>query len=153
MKIMDANTALSEALGVAPPHSPPATVTKPLSDRPVASNSQIDNDTEYARTNIYDVIEQGTKAIELASQIANESLHPRALEVLGQLLKVQSDNVDKLLALHKARAALNQPAVGAVAPNVNITGNVVFTGTTADLLEMIRQERQPFIEGEIEEDD
>ena len=139
-KHLDANSKIAVALGIAPPVETPLVPVKPRIDRPVASNSQIENDAEYARTNIYDIIEQGASAVAEAQNLARESAHPRAFEVLAQLLKVQSDNVDKLLKLHQDKQKLNAATTsGTSNMPVNIE-KAVFVGTTAQLLDMIRSE-------------
>ena len=151
-KHIDANTSVAVALGITPAPVPAVTPPQARIERPIASNSQIENDAEYARTNIYDIIEQGAKAVDLATNIASESLHPRALEVLGQLLKVQSDNVDKLLKLHADKQKLNAAAgISSVGASPITVQNAVFVGTTTELLDMIRRE-QKVIDVEVDEE-
>ncbi len=156
MKKSNADMALAEAMGIEPitdSDQPIVKAPKPLISRPIESGNRINDDAEYARTNIYDIIEKGVRSIEDAMDIARESQHPRAYEVLAQLLKVQSDNVDKLLKVHSDK----QKLVGNV-ENVNPTGNVtiekaVFVGTTDQLLDMIRRTDKDIIDAEIENDD
>ena len=47
----------------------------------------LDTDLKYTRENLYNLIERGTDAIEDLVHVAKESEHPRAYEVVGQLLK------------------------------------------------------------------
>lgn len=50
-----------------------------------------DIDFEFVRANYYAIIQQGSKAIEGALKVANESDNPRAFEVVGGLLKHMAD--------------------------------------------------------------
>jgi len=148
--------ALAEAMGIelsSNSTSLPVVSTKPLVEAPIASNNQIHDDAEYARVNVFDVIEQGAKAIEMASELARESQHPRAFEVLGQLLKVQTENIDKLLKIQKDRKQLqdNSSAVQQ-SPSIN-NSNVVFVGTTDELVRMMRKNHSSPTVIEIEDDE
>jgi hypothetical protein len=48
---------------------------------------KVDQDYEDVRKQLFDLAEQGDEAIELMLDLARESEHPRAFEVLGQLIK------------------------------------------------------------------
>lgn len=119
---------------------------KPQSIQPAsnATNSDADilDDADYARRNLYNLIEKGNDTIENISDIARESMHPRAFEVLGQLMKTQSDNLDKLLKLQKDKKDLlkKQDAVeNAAAPSITVD-KAVFVGSTAELLKRLKNE-------------
>ena len=58
--------------------------------------ADVDNDYKYSRENYYNLIERGQDAIQGILDIANESQHPRAYEVAGNLIKQVADTVDKL---------------------------------------------------------
>jgi hypothetical protein len=154
------NQSLAQALGMATPGTHTTNNATPAISPPIASggniiassppmsSSQIENDAEYARREIYDAITKGTSAIDLAASIAADTLHPRCLEVLGQLLKIQGENVEKLLKLQKDRKELS--VVEAPVNSGNVTNNIdkaiVFTGTSDELVRMIRQEQKNIIE-------
>lgn len=101
-------------------------------------HNQVENDANYARTNLYGLIETGNETITDLSKIAKESMHPRAFEVLGQLLKTQSENLDKLLKLQKDKKDLLQTSESST-PAVHVD-KAVFVGSTADLLKKIKQD-------------
>jgi hypothetical protein len=139
----DANSRVAAALGIAPPvpMAPPS--DQPLVAAPIASQDQITDDADYSRTNLYDIIKQGAKAVDQAMNLATESQHPRAYEVLAQLLAVQSANVDKLLQLQKVKKALtantdNNNAMQAP-QNINVA-NAIFVGSSNELVRMMRKE-------------
>ena len=136
---IDANTKVAQALGIAPAPALPMAIPKPRIARPNASTSMVENDADYARTNIYEIIEQGAQAIQDAQNLARESLHPRSFEVLGQLLKIQSDNVDKLLKLHNDKMKLNANSAP-VSTGDTVNNTIIFNGTSDELIRAIRKQ-------------
>jgi hypothetical protein len=139
-RIINANTALAAALGldtlVATPRKPPAA----LIPRPIASDDMIPGDADYARSNLIEIIEKGSESVDQAMELARESQHPRAFEILAQLLKVQADNVEKLLQIHQAQKDLNrQDTHDAPVHNTTNIANAIFCGTSNDLVRMMRQ--------------
>jgi len=100
-------------------------------------NEHYDNDYEYSRKVLYDLIEKGTDALESMIEVARESEHPRAFEVLSTLIKNTADVNDKLLDLskkHKDINSKNRP----VLPEGGTTTNNVFIGSTTDLQRMLQ---------------
>ena len=63
--------------------------------------TDIRNDYEYTRGNLYSIIEKGQEAINGILELAEESQMPREYEVAGQLVKSVSDATDKLMDLQK----------------------------------------------------
>jgi predicted GIY-YIG superfamily endonuclease len=98
------------------------------------SNQQQD-DYEYTRGQLYNLIEKGQMAVDGILDVAENSQHPRAYEVAGQLIKNLGDVTDKLMNLHKNMKDLDNKYQG---PN-NITNNALYVGSTADLMKMIKQ--------------
>jgi hypothetical protein len=137
------NTKLEEALGISPQsntNTQRAVVVRP--SPPVQDDNTIQTDSEYARQEIYDLVSKGGEAIDQIMEVARESQHPRAYEVLAQMLKTQSDNVDKLLRIQKERKDLLKPdQEGTNKSPINVA-NAVFVGTSSDLIRMIRQEER-----------
>ena len=62
-----------------------------------------EKDYEYTRAELYSLIDQGQEAVRGALEVAQESVHPRAYEVAGQVLKSTADITDKLADLQKKR--------------------------------------------------
>ena len=58
----------------------------------------IKKDYEYARGNLYSLIEKGQEAINGILELAQESEMPRAYEVAGQLIKNVADATDNTVA-------------------------------------------------------
>ena len=107
-------------------------IQKPPLDR---DKTDIRNDYEYTRGNLYSIIEKGQEAINGILELAQESEMPRAYEVAGQLVKSVSDATDKLMDLQKKLKDVEEEK--AVGPNV--VNNSLFVGSTADLAKMLKE--------------
>lgn len=142
---------LSEALGIEPRQVPSNTKTTAV----IASNaavSTLENDMEFARQNLYDVVQKTSESIDQLMEISRESQHPRAYEVLAQLLKNQADSTQQLLNLHKTKKEIDKKTETESAPveqNTNIQ-NAVFVGTTSELLKIMKSKDSNAIEYEEE---
>ena len=102
------------------------------------TNSKVDSDYQRVRKQFYDLAEQGDEAIELMLELARESEHPRAFEVLGQLIKNNAEIGEKILKLHKSKK--DQDKDETLALTRDPTNNNVFIGSTAELQKMLRDE-------------
>ena len=69
-------------------------------------------------------------------EIAKQSEHPRAFEVVGQLIKSGLDANKELMSLHKTKKELSIETNSGV--NVN---NAVFVGSTAELQKLLKAKR------------
>ena len=94
----------------------------------------IENDHKYSRENYYNLIEKGQNAIEGILNIADQSQHPRAYEVAGNLIKQVADTVDKLQDLNKKLTQLKE------VPNKTSTNikQALFVGSSAELHKLIK---------------
>jgi hypothetical protein len=93
------------------------------------------DDYEYARRNLYDVIEKGNNALEDIMDVAKQSESPRAYEVVTNLIKTMVDANKDLLTLAKTRKELEKYEEP---EQKNITNNNLFVGSSAELLKMIK---------------
>ena len=91
-------------------------------------------DYEYTRANLYSLISKGQEAIDGILELAQQSNHPRAYEVAGQLIKSVGDVNDKLMDLQKKMKDLDSPQKGPTTVN-----NSLFVGSTAELSKLIKQ--------------
>ena len=93
-----------------------------------------EQDYEYSRETYYDLIEKGRESLELMIEVARESEHPRAFEVLAGMIKGIADVNDKLMDLNKKQKELlkdDRPA------DATTTNNNLFVGSTTDLQRML----------------
>jgi hypothetical protein len=97
------------------------------------------NDYEYSREVLFDLIEKGRGALEDMIEVARESEHPRAFEVLSGLMKNTADINDKLLDLNKKHKDIN---VKDEPKAVGQTTNNLFVGSTTDLQRMLQQNKR-----------
>lgn len=101
-----------------------------------------EDDFEFTRNHVKQLITTSTDAIERMLDLAQDSEHPRAFEVLANLLKTSADVNDQLIKIHKdRRKLLEEPKkheVAATAGNTtNNTTNAIFVGTTSGLQEYL----------------
>jgi len=116
-----------------------------LTDRFESIVDATEEDTEYARSELKRLIEANTIAINRITNLAAECEHPRAFEVLGQLVKLSADMNKQLLDLQKKRKDIVMPkepsttATATVDAPQTVNNTAVFVGTTKDLQDIIKQ--------------
>ena len=108
-------------------------VPKKETPKKVETQDQVQDDYEYARGNLYQLVDKGQEAVNGALDLAMSSDHPRAYEVAGQLIKHVGDVADKLMALQKDKKAVKEESAKKV-----VTNNSLFVGSTADLQKMLK---------------
>ena len=96
-----------------------------------------DIDYNYARENYYNLIERNQDAVEEMLEIAKQSEHPRAFEVVGQLIKSGLDANKELMGLHKTKKELSIQKGG----HTTTVNNAVFVGSTAELQKLLKGKR------------
>ena len=99
-------------------------------------SDKIANDYEYSRQTYYELIEKGKDALDLAIEIAQQSEHPRAIEVLSGMIKNVGDVNDKLMDLNKKNKDINKSDIPMKAEGT--TNNNFFIGSTTDLQRMLQ---------------
>ena len=99
-----------------------------------------DNDFQYARENLYDIIEKGRDAMEELLEIAKAEESPRAFEVFGQLLKSMTDSQETLMDLHQKKQKLENAGDRQEVTQAQNVTNALFVGSTADLLKLVKKE-------------
>ena len=103
---------------------------------PKTDGKDDDIDYNYARENYYNLIERNQDAVEEMLEIAKQSEHPRAFEVVGQLIKSGLDANKELMALHKTKKELSIEK----GPS-QVTNQAVFVGSTAELQKLLKVKR------------
>jgi len=121
------NEKLSEALQIEPIEVLPRTEVVEVKD-------EVQDDAEFARQNLRDLIEKGSDAADHIIAVAKQSDHPRAFEVVAGMLKNLSDMNKDLLEIQKRKQDL-QPKV--TQNNINVD-KAVFVGSTAELLKQLK---------------
>lgn len=101
------------------------------------------DDFELARNTLRSLIGKNEAVLNDLVHLARNSEHPRAYEVVGQLVKAQSDIAKDLMGLHKQKKDVDG---GSDNQNIKTQNNIVFAGSTADLMKMISAERAKVID-------
>lgn len=114
----------------------PVVDVRPQVMSPLTRDEEAEVDFDYARGNMYNVIETGTKALEELLDVATQSQHPRAYEVLATTMKTLVDANKQLVDLSKEKAAESKPKTDDGSGG-NVTNNNLFVGTTHDLLKVL----------------
>jgi len=102
-----------------------------------------DYDYDYSRATYYELIEKGKESLDLMIEVARESEHPRAFEVLSGLIKNLADTNDKLMDLNKKQKELKTPNKHEAK---QITNNNVFLGSTTDLQRLLQDKVEKVID-------
>ena len=109
---------------------------KKRTERIIDIDKDIKKDYDYTRGQLYDVIEKGQEALSGILDVANNTDHPRAYEVAGQLVKSVSDATEKLMALQQKMQDLEE---GPKSKQKVTNNNALFVGSTAELSKLIKQ--------------
>ena len=96
-----------------------------------------EDDFKYSRENLYHIIERGQDALSGILQVAQETDHPRAYEVAGQLLKTNAENTEKLVNLQSTKKKLKE----ADQPQRVTNNNSLFVGSTQELQQLIKNKK------------
>jgi len=131
------NEKLSEALDIDPIEVTPTEIVELTPATPVESTNQIDDDAEFARKNIRELISKGNTAMDNILQVAKESEQPRAYEVAATLIKNLSDLNKDLLDLQKKKRDLKPVET---TNNINVD-KAVFVGSTKELVKLLKSNK------------
>ena len=125
------NDIISDSLGMSPMPEQPKLV---LGTVAIDDNS----DYDYARQNIYAIIETGANARDQLAQVAAQSQHPRAFEVLSTMVNTLVNANKELINIKKSKIEIGRLAEGPVdGLGGNKVQNNLFVGSTAELQKFI----------------
>ena len=112
------------------------------------TDNTLEDDTEFVRENLYNIIRNGNKALELIALISSESQHPSAVRVMSELITSLSNATDKLLKLQldkqkviRDRAEDPQPTRGK-SPTIGNIENAVFVSDSDTLCRQMKEENK-----------
>ena len=125
------NQTLSEVLNVEPIDYQTTEI--------VQVKTPVEDDAEFARTNIRDLISKGNTAIDNLLQVATASEHPRAYEVAAGLIKNLGDLNKDLLEIQKRKRDLD-PTQSKNNSTTNID-KAVFVGSTTELVKFLKNNK------------
>ena len=119
----------------------PKPIKKPKPNLAISDKGEDkEKDYQYARAQLYDLVEKMQESINGAMEAAYESGHPRAHEVALNGAKAAAEVVEKLGDLHKK---MNDIEKQEAKPNVSMSGgtqnNIFMTGSTSDLMKALKE--------------
>jgi len=101
------------------------------------AEEKIKSDYEYSRDTYYELLEKGKDSLETMMEVARESEHPRAFEVLSNMIKNLSDVNDKLMDLNKKNKDMEEPL-----KKVEHQQNNIFLGSTSELQKLLKEQNE-----------
>lgn len=111
------------------------------------NKGQIINDTEtdikYSREKMKELIDQSSEAINQMMALAAESEHPRAFEVLSNMIKDASQMSQDLVKLQKVRKDITQEKES---KSGDTTNNAIFVGSTTELQKFLKKNNEKTID-------
>ena len=107
----------------------------------MSEEKNIKSDYDYSRETYYDLLEKGRESLEDMIEVARQSEHPRAYEVLSNMIKNLSDVNDKLMDLNKKNKDMEEPL-----KKVEHQQNNIFLGSTADLQKLLKQKDEKIVD-------
>ena len=121
---------------VTPEEAPkPVKKVKPIIQ--VDKGEDREKDYTYARAQLYNIVEKMQEGLSDAMEVAQQSEHPRAYEVVFNGAKHTADIVDKLADLHKKMNDLEkEDPKPAAATQVQ---NNMFVGSTSELMKALKE--------------
>lgn len=94
-------------------------------------------DYERTRGNLHSLLSQGEDALFHALDVAKQSEHPRAFEVVGNLIKQLAEVNHQLLDLSDKRQKIKNAGKEPETPT-SVTNNAIFVGSTMELNKMLK---------------
>ena len=122
---------LDKLLNIASGDNLPAVIEKKM-------NTQISDDFEYARENMIEVINKGQEALFDLIDVAKQSQHPRAYEVLATMMSTMVGASKDLLDLQAKKKKIMEDDPSASPQQVT---NNLFVGSTAELQKYLKRHK------------
>ena len=107
-------------------------------NKQISDNEQVDADLKYVRENLYDLISSGSTAIDQMMAIADQSQHPRAYEVLSNMIRQMVETNKDLLDMHEKKKKISDKKE----EQSSTVNNNLFVGSTKDVLELIQKSNE-----------
>ena len=101
------------------------------------ASQKIESDYDTTRNNLRILLHQGQEALQKSLDVAMQSEHPRAFEVVGNLMKQLAEVNQQLMDLHQQKQKLDEPSKAEKAKQVT-NNNAIFVGSTAELNKLIK---------------
>ena len=103
----------------------------------MSEETNIDDDYKYSRDTYYDLLEKGRESLDLMMEVAKQSEHPRAFEVLSNMMKQMAEINDKLMDLNKKQKEIKMKEIN---KPKEVTNNNLFLGSTVELQRLLHSD-------------
>jgi hypothetical protein len=100
------------------------------------------NDYNEVRKNLKELIDVGKSALDGIIQVASEGESPRAYEVAAIIMRQIADANNSLIDLHKRVKDIRHIAAHEKQTAQNITNNAIYLGSTKDLQEYLKLQKE-----------
>ena len=101
------------------------------------ADADVDQDYDYTRANLKEIITKGSTALDGILELAQESEHPRAYEVVGQIIKNMVEANQQLIELQKSMKSLKKKDNA----NPRTIKNALFVGSTHELQKLLKGDK------------
>ncbi|MFN4975268.1 MAG: hypothetical protein ACK5GV_08495 [Bacteroidota bacterium] len=98
-------------------------------------DNHLDTDYNYIRNNLYTITEKSIDALNSLVDIAQQSQHPRAYEVISLMVNTIASAQKDLMTIHKDKKKIESDS--ASSEKSDVVNNNLFIGNTAQLDEII----------------
>jgi len=99
-----------------------------------STDDLVEKDFDYVRNNLYSTIEQGSLALEEIVNVAQQSQHPRAYEVVSTLINSLTNANKDLLNISKLKKEL----VKKEEETTQVNNTLNFVGSTSEFQQLIK---------------
>lgn len=130
----------------------PVTVIEPLREYPVVDSSEYpittkerEDDFSTIRQTLHRIMQKAEDSLDSLTIIAKSSESARGFEVVSTMIGVVSDTASKIIDLHDKKAKMDLGNTGTPIGNIEQQNNIVFTGSSAELLKAIKANREKVI--------
>lgn len=103
-------------------------------------NNDVDTDFQKARQTLEKAMAYSEQAAEGILNVAMNSDNPRAYEVAGQIIKTMGEQAKDVMDIQEKKNRIDVKS-GVEKPLIKTQNNIVFAGTTSDILKAIRDEK------------
>lgn len=134
---MSIDDKLSDVFNVEPVQKVDTEIITKDGDIIKPTNERVEDDYTDTRDNLRSLLATGQDALLAALEVAKQSEHPRAFEVVGNLVKQLADVNQQLMDLHQQKQKLDAPSKEDKAKQVT-NNNAIFVGSTSELNKLIK---------------
>ena len=124
----------------------PTVIEEPTLPVIVSTGDDVEDYYLVARKKLNELIGKSQQALDGMLNVALASDSPRAYEVVGQLIKTTGDAAKDLLDLQAKKKRLKEEEPKK--QNIDTQNNIIFSGSTSDLLKALKAEKAKVIDHE-----